>query len=324
MNLKDSLELILYEYPNALQENFAGHDLAAILRKEVPSIVEQHVNEPERYKVRASAGQGVWAKSPWIAVFDVLVTDAPSYGYYPVYLFREDFTGVYLSLNQGVTSVQEKYKSSAKGALQAKAADFRAQIGGIPSRFKESEIDLRASSKTNYSSYYEAGNICARFYSADDIPTDSELVSDLAQLISIYDVLSYNETIPNGLGESEDDEHSVFIEDLRKFRQHKRIERNIRLSKEAKRVHGTTCQICEIKLEDIYGSLGANYIEAHHLTPLAELHGQRVALDPRKDFAVLCANCHRMIHRSDFPHDINRFKREHYLADLRGSAHPQN
>ncbi|HUY24513.1 MAG TPA: hypothetical protein VMV09_04310 [Candidatus Saccharimonadales bacterium] len=48
-----------------------------------------------------------------------------------------------------------------------------------------------------------------------------------------------------------------------------------------------------------YEVLGEGYIEAHHLVPLAEVAGRpepRI-LDPATDFTVVCANCHRMLHR---------------------------
>jgi hypothetical protein len=44
-------------------------------------------------------------------------------------------------------------------------------------------------------------------------------------------------------------------------------------------------------------------------TPISELKGQRVSLDPAHDFAVLCANCHRMIHRFEHPEDIEAFRK---------------
>jgi 5-methylcytosine-specific restriction protein A len=36
--------------------------------------------------------------------------------------------------------------------------------------------------------------------------------------------------------------------------------------------------------------------------------GAVVAYDVLTDFAVLCANCHRMIHRTDDPSDLNAFR----------------
>jgi len=50
-------------------------------------------------------------------------------------------------------------------------------------------------------------------------------------------------------------------------------------------------------------------VEAHHLKPIATLEeGVAVTYDVAADFAVLCANCHRMIHRTDDPSDLEKFK----------------
>lgn len=72
--------------------------------------------------------------------------------------------------------------------------------------------------------------------------------------------------------------------------------------------------MCDTNFEQEYGEIGKNHIEADHLKPLASLKGNKVAMDPAKDFAVLCANCHRMIHRSGLVSDITKFKKEHYLG----------
>ena len=37
--------------------------------------------------------------------------------------------------------------------------------------------------------------------------------------------------------------------------------------------------------------------EVDHMKPLAELKGEQHETNPKTDLAVLCANCHRMIHR---------------------------
>ncbi len=82
--------------------------------------------------------------------------------------------------------------------------------------------------------------------------------------------------------------------------------------RKAKKVHGYVCQVCGFDFEAVYGPIGHRYTEAHHLTPLSELpEDTPVALDPREDFAVLCANCHRMMHRKDGPKN---------LADIRALA----
>lgn len=57
------------------------------------------------------------------------------------------------------------------------------------------------------------------------------------------------------------------------------------------------CEVpgCGFEFERTYGPLGEGFAEVHHLHPLASLSaGTRVSLN---DLAVVCANCHRMIHR---------------------------
>jgi 5-methylcytosine-specific restriction enzyme A len=65
---------------------------------------------------------------------------------------------------------------------------------------------------------------------------------------------------------------------------------------------------CGLNFEQIYGILGKNFIEAHHLRPITKLTGERVELDARTDFTVLCSNCHSMIHRLDDPSDLKLLK----------------
>lgn len=53
--------------------------------------------------------------------------------------------------------------------------------------------------------------------------------------------------------------------------------------------------MCDFDYVATYGPRGEDYIEVHHIVPL-HLTGQRdVSLD---ELILLCANCHRMIHRN--------------------------
>ncbi len=75
-----------------------------------------------------------------------------------------------------------------------------------------------------------------------------------------------------------------------------RIERSSRNRLDAIRLHGYKCQVCGFDFEKTYGLLGRNYIEVHHVNPLAEQDGEHL-VNPETDLVCLCANCHRMIHR---------------------------
>lgn len=306
--LRESIERIFSEYKIAQDQPFPSHPLHQLITREIPKHLSSVIDNPSRYIVKGSVGIGNWARCPWVSVFDVSITDSAKHGYYPVYLFREDMTGVYLSLNQGVTSVRKKYKADAKDALKAAAGDFRAKIGSLPSGFSEDEIDLRPSSSSNDSSFYEAGNICAQFYTATELPLEGQLLSALQRLLHTYKLL-----VDSDEREGEEDEEelppSKGVEDLTKLRTHKRLERKAKLAKDAKKYHGYTCQACGFNFEKIYGSIGRNFIEAHHLKSLWTMKGTKVELDPRTDFAVLCPNCHRMIHRTEDPGDVPGFQK---------------
>ncbi len=56
------------------------------------------------------------------------------------------------------------------------------------------------------------------------------------------------------------------------------------------------CETCATNLEEVYGKFAIDFIEAHHRVPIAELaenHESTIA-----DFAALCPNCHRILHRN--------------------------
>jgi 5-methylcytosine-specific restriction protein A len=171
--------------------------------------------------------------------------------------------------------------------------------------FPETEIDLR-SNPSNLASFYEPGNICARFYSAEELPAEDVLITDLHELMAVYQALVDNDKTT---GDEDELPIGAGIEDLRKFRQHRRFERNRKLADSAKKYHGYSCQACGFNFHKFYGDTGKEFIEAHHLKSLSKLKGTVVELDPRTDFAVLCANCHRMVHRTDDPGDLVSFKK---------------
>lgn len=99
--------------------------------------------------------------------------------------------------------------------------------------------------------------------------------------------------------------------ELEKMRTHKTYDRNPSLARRAKEIHLYVCMACGFDFEKAYGDLGKKYIEAHHLIPVYKKKGNEEGLNPKEDFAVLCANCHRMIHRSKYIGDIDMFSKKH-------------
>jgi 5-methylcytosine-specific restriction protein A len=83
-------------------------------------------------------------------------------------------------------------------------------------------------------------------------------------------------------------------------RKHFARERNRKLveskRKQVLRKNGKlSCEACDFDFAVVYGDRGDGFIECHHTKPVATLgEGQKTHID---DLALVCANCHRMIHR---------------------------
>lgn len=55
------------------------------------------------------------------------------------------------------------------------------------------------------------------------------------------------------------------------------------------------CEVCEFDFAKIYGELGDQFAECHHTKPVAKMKtGEKTK---QSDLSIVCANCHRMLHR---------------------------
>lgn len=93
---------------------------------------------------------------------------------------------------------------------------------------------------------------------------------------------------------------SEFPEGKEIERKHRLRERNqavIKSAKEAfKQKYGKLyCQVCGFDFQIKYGDIGSDFIEGHHTVPISELKGE--VKTKVKDVALVCSNCHRMLHR---------------------------
>lgn len=86
------------------------------------------------------------------------------------------------------------------------------------------------------------------------------------------------------------------------------LKRDKAIVEKAKLKWGCVCQVCGFDFEAVYGDIGKGFIEAHHIEPLAERNGKGkdTSID---DFAMLCANCHRMIHRGESTMSVRRLQK---------------
>jgi 5-methylcytosine-specific restriction protein A len=84
------------------------------------------------------------------------------------------------------------------------------------------------------------------------------------------------------------------------YRLHKLRERDPKINQRKKEVElkkngKLVCEVCGFDFQATYGELGKGFIECHHRKPLADLDAE--AITRLEDLALVCANCHRMLHR---------------------------
>lgn len=82
---------------------------------------------------------------------------------------------------------------------------------------------------------------------------------------------------------------------------HKRRERNPKVVQKKKKMvleetGSLSCEVCRFDFFVVYGKLGYGFAECHNRKPLSELIESKTT--NVGDLAIVCANCHRMLHRA--------------------------
>jgi 5-methylcytosine-specific restriction protein A len=315
MPLRDTLQTILTDYAEARSKPFAGHSLADFIRHGAAEAAKDALGElGAGLLVEGSAGAGNWAAVPWISVFDPAITTSATRGYYVVYLFHASEPVVHLSLNQGTTSVREEFAGRAREILRDRADLMRKRVADFADAVPIKTIEL--GSNARLPGDYVAGHALGATYTLSALPDEARLRSDLQAIVRAYLALTYRGGIDADV-EGQTDLMEEFgiaaqtsITEVRKYAYHRKIERNRTAAHHAKKFHGTRCQACDLDFGERYGKIGQGFIEAHHLRPIATLEeGVPVKYDVAADFAVLCSNCHRMIHRFSDPSDLAVFRK---------------
>ncbi|MBE5201795.1 DUF3578 domain-containing protein [Pectobacterium sp. FL60-S17] len=185
MSLQEKFQIITKGWVAAKKEGFTNNPIANLLRKELKKEIENIVSQfDSNYKVEASAGAGNWASVPWVSILNPKITSTTQEGIYPVYLFKADGSGFYLSLNQGTTIPAKKLgKKVAEERAEYIKKQLLEKVFGLEG-WGGKDINLTAS--TSLGKSYEKPSIIARYYSADSIPSDEILKSDLNSLLNIY------------------------------------------------------------------------------------------------------------------------------------------
>lgn len=139
----------------------------------------KNIAEEYGLSARGSSGAGGWTKYPWIAIYNDNITTTIQRGVYIVYLFSQDMSRVYLTLNQGCTNLKKELGTkAARKAMVSTREMIRNTLNN--SRFN-TDNDLTIGNVD-----YEIGSIYYKEYLKENFPRKAEFLEDLQDMIRIY------------------------------------------------------------------------------------------------------------------------------------------
>jgi 5-methylcytosine-specific restriction protein A len=296
--------------------NVRSPDQIALL-SEIPQRIQDHLTarrEAHLFKVEGSIGDGNIANVPWVAIFRTSVTENARHGYYIVLLFSEDMQSCYLSLNQGVTAVEDLYtRAFARTKMSQAAAEARKLLDCHPEAVL-APIDLATS---GIGRGYEAAAVESFRYERDHLPDDQVFFTHLDHLLRNYERLVhlFDRDLFSLFSVSEEEFQQVVlqkavmegatgvaVEAPTTVQLGTRgIVRSPAVAAGAIRAANFSCEVDQSHWTFTSRARGQRYVEAHHLIPISQQHRFDHTLDVTANIISLCATCHRMLHYAALP-----------------------
>jgi len=187
--IAENFKHVLTNYLQVYEEPLKGHPFYSFVKNDLGKPFEELIDN-DKYVVSGSTAEGRWALVPSLRISIKDITTSSQNGYYIVYLFKEDMTGVYLSLNFGARKFHEKY---GKNNLKHAANNFRKIL---QEEFEEitnyTPMDLSHrpnKEKGVNSKKYEDGDIFNIYYPLDSLNSDEKIITDFKLFLKMYDYL---------------------------------------------------------------------------------------------------------------------------------------
>jgi energy-coupling factor transporter ATP-binding protein EcfA2 len=134
-------------------------------------------------------GTGLKTRVPWIRIFDKSRSPSATSGWYVVFLFARDGHAVYLSLNQGTTTINHgTYVRRSPSFLNEQVAWAREQLNHLI-EIDRALTDIELKDSGGLGDQYEKGNVIAFRYMRNDLPDISLLKTDLETMLKLLDEL---------------------------------------------------------------------------------------------------------------------------------------
>lgn len=330
-NLSQEFEKLIINYKSVSRENFANNDIVKVATKSIPESIAKGVDiDLQKFLVKGSGGNGQPAEVPWVSIFIRDITTTATKGLYIVFLIKADFSGMYLSLNQGFTYFKDKY-GTKEGKLKIRKAskEVRNLLSTIP---RDSLFDIDLACSNSLGKGYEAGNIAAKYYSIDNLPSSDELIDDIRSYLISYEELKCHkgfrtvdqfydylllkedgyeiddekdkEAIDEVLGSNDIKESETEFKGEKKDKKDAIIDnkgkkvypRDSKVAANAIKIAGYKCEVDETHSSFTRRSNGKNYTESHHLIPVNCQDEFEYSLDVEENICSICSNCHNCLH----------------------------
>lgn len=157
-----------------------------------------------------------------------------------------------------------------------------------------------------YSTFIEEGNLRIEKINDMRYSMKIELNHSLKLSNSTFETTTIKESDDNSFSKRNNLENKEYYEGRKKeVRLLNRI-RNRAARDECLRISEGKCYVCGFDFGETYGNIGKGFLEVHHKKPLNQYNDcHPITLDK---LCAVCSNCHRMIHRTKEPMDVEEFK----------------
>ena len=168
---------------NSVSKTYYTNDLKDRFKK---SIGADDLN----YTVDFGLGSGRWTYNPYIVIRNPAFSMSPQNSYYVVYIFNTDMNKVFLSLNRGGNHSSNIDKEEETLNVEEEliiSKYWRNELNYPRNLFNIDKLNIGA--RTIKTRGYETRSIIAKEYIKQNLPSNNVLLSDLRNLIKVYDDL---------------------------------------------------------------------------------------------------------------------------------------
>jgi hypothetical protein len=177
----------------------SGDRVYQIVTVDLPAVMRAWTPNPQRYKFDGSTGMGNVSGAPYLATFNLDITDGAKHGYYLVYLLSADLKRLVLQIGFGVYQFEDHFGASKKmfEALETAARNMRSNTEHLAVEALDRTKDRTNSVPVvlDNGSYrllrgYEKCAIYSLTYELDRLPDEKGLIADYLEYLHLYDLMS--------------------------------------------------------------------------------------------------------------------------------------